>query len=113
MKHLRWPSLLAALPLSLLPAAPALASAQIAAKAGCTLCHAEAKRLPPPAIQAPSYHEIAAKYRGRTDVAPLLADRVRKGSVNVWGKLPMTPTPPARLSDADLKALIAWILKTP
>ena len=36
---------------------------------------------------------------------------VRKGGKGVWGAIPMAPTTPDKLSDADLKAVIAWILQ--
>lgn len=88
--------------------APASASQQIATKAGCTACHAVDKKL-----VGPSYRDVAAKYRGRADAAALLAERVRKGGKGVWGQVPMLPVDAAKISDADLKAVIAWVLKTP
>jgi cytochrome c len=39
--------------------------------------------------------------------------RIRQGSKGVWGPLPMAPTPADKLSDADLKAVVTWVLKTP
>ena len=84
----------------------AAASPQLATQAGCAVCHAAATPM-----VGPSWQAIAAKYKGQASAATLLADRVRKGSVNVWGKVPMPPTPPARISDADLKALVSWLLK--
>ncbi|MCU0929630.1 MAG: cytochrome C [Burkholderiaceae bacterium] len=80
-------------------AASAFASDAISRKAGC------AKGV------GPSYQEIAAKYKGDAKAADLLAQRVRKGSAGVWGQVPMAATPPDRLSDADLKAVVAWILE--
>jgi cytochrome c len=93
---------------ALLAASPAHASQALADKAGCSACHAPAKK-----GLGPSYKEIAAKYKGRADAAAVLADSVRKGSKGKWGALPMTPTGPERLNDADLKALVSWVLKTP
>jgi len=89
-------------------AGPALASEKIAAASGCVACHASAKKL-----VGPSYKDIATKYRGNADAPALLAERIRKGSKGVWGTVQMPPTPAARLSDADLKAVVAWVLKTP
>lgn len=86
----------------------ALASQALATQAGCTACHTPAKKL-----LGPSYSEIAAKYKGRADAAALLTESVRKGSKGKWGALPMTPTGADRINDADLKALISWVLKTP
>jgi cytochrome c len=89
-------------------AGSAAASEKIAAASGCVACHAAAKKL-----VGPSYKEIAARYKGQADAPALLAERIRKGSKGVWGAAPMPPTPAARLSDADLKAVVAWVLKTP
>jgi len=89
-------------------AGPALASEKIAAASGCVACHASAKKL-----VGPSYKDIAAKYKGNAEAPALLAERIRKGSKGVWGTAPMPPTPAARLNDADLKAVVAWVLRTP
>ncbi|WP_425260248.1 c-type cytochrome [Rubrivivax sp. RP6-9] len=93
---------------ALLAASPARASQALADKAGCSACHAVAKK-----ALGPSYKEIAARYKGRTDAAAVLAASVRNGSKGTWGALPMAPTGPERLSDADLKALVSGVLKTP
>ncbi len=87
-------------------ASPALASEDIARKAGCAVCHAVDKK-----GVGPSYKEIAAKYKGDAKAAALLAERIRKGGSGVWGKVPMAATPPDKLDDADLNAVVAWILK--
>ena len=89
-------------------AAPALASQAIATKAGCTVCHATDKKL-----LGPSWHDIAAKYKGQADAVTALSAKVRQGSKGVWGPLPMAPTPAEKISDADLKAVVGWLLKTP
>jgi cytochrome c len=91
-----------------LAAGAAVASPQIATKAGCAVCHTPDKKL-----VGPSYHDIALKYKGRADAPALLATRVRKGGTGVWGQIPMAPSDATKISDADLKAVIAWILKTP
>ena len=85
---------------------PVQASTALAAKAGCVACHAaDQKKL------GPSYKEIAARYKGDAKAPIRLTQRVRQGSKGVWGKAPMLPTPPAKVSDAELATLIAWILK--
>ncbi len=89
-------------------AVPAMASPQLATQAGCTTCHMADKPM-----VGPSWHAIAAKYKGQPNAAALMAERVRKGGVNVWGKVPMPPTPADKLKDADLKVLVSWLLKTP
>lgn len=97
--------LAAVLPLVL--AAPgAWATPEIAQKAGCNACHQPDKKL-----LGPSYKEIAARYKGQSGAPAALAEKVRKGSKGVWGAVPMPATEPARLSDAELKAVVAWILK--
>ena len=100
--------LIGALLLGLGAAPAARASAEIAAKAGCSACHAAKSKL-----IGPSFHDVAVKYKGRADAPALLSAQVRKGSVGVWGKLPMPASDAAKISDADLKTVIGWILKTP
>jgi cytochrome c len=85
----------------------AMASDKLAAAGGCNKCHAMDKK-----VMGPSYKQIAAKYKGNADAPALLADRVRKGNKGVWGKPAMPPTPVKKMNDADLKTVIAWILKS-
>ena len=82
--------------------------AQISTKAGCATCHAADKKL-----IGPSWKEVAAKYKGNAGAMAQLTERVRKGGVGVWGKLPMAPVDAAKISDADLKTVLSWVLKTP
>jgi cytochrome c len=100
------PLLLAVTTLALVQ--PALASSALATKAGCAACHMATNKL-----VGPSYKDIAAKYKGRADALPYLSERVRKGGVGNWGKVPMAPIDAKKLSDADLKAVMTWILATP
>lgn len=102
------PTVAACAALVLFTAAPVLASEKLSAQGGCATCHAGAKK-----GIGPSWHDIAAKYKGQADAPALLARRVREGSKGVWGPLPMAPTPAAKIGDADLNVLIAWVLKTP
>lgn len=74
-------------------------------KAGCTACHNKDKK-----VVGPSYKQIAEKYKGKSDVAMLMA-KVRKGGSGVFGPVPMAPNPPDKISDADLKAAVEFILK--
>jgi cytochrome c len=87
-------------------AGPAMASLEMAQKAGCTACHTVDKKL-----VGPAYKDVAAKYKGQGDAAAKLAEKVRKGGVGVWGPIPMPPNPVEKINDADLKTVIAWILK--
>ena len=87
-------------------AAPAMASMEIAQKAGCIACHAVDKKL-----VGPAYKDVAAKYKGQADAATKLAEKVRKGGTGVWGPIPMPPNPAEKINDADLKTVVAWVLK--
>jgi cytochrome c len=83
--------------------APAWADVAMAQKYNCTACHAVDKKL-----VGPAYQDVAKKYAGQKDIEAKLAEKVRKGGVGVWGPIPMpaNPTP----SDADVHALVKWIL---
>jgi cytochrome c len=72
-------------------------------KSGCTACHAIDKK-----VVGPPYLEVAAKYKGDAGAAAKLIDKVRKGGSGVWGPVPMPPNP--QVSDADLTAMVAYIL---
>lgn len=97
----------AALALGLGLAAPAHADPEAAmAKAGCTACHAKDKKL-----VGPSFKDIAAKNKGQADAVASLSEKVRKGGKGVYGPIPMPPNPESKISDADVKAAVEWILK--
>ena len=73
---------------------------------GCTACHRVDEKL-----VGPSFKDIATRYRGKQDAAEQLFDVVRNGSDDpVWGRLPMPMTPPEKISDADLKQALDFIL---
>lgn len=78
----------------------------LATKAGCTACHAVDKKL-----VGPAYQDVAKKYKGQADVSAKLIEKVRKGGSGVYGPIPMPANDATKISDADLKAVIAWILK--
>lgn len=87
------------------PAVQAAGPEDAMVKAGCTACHNKDKK-----IVGPSYKQIAAKYKGQDSVAKLM-EKVRKGGSGVYGPVPMAPNPIDKISDADLKAAIEFILK--
>lgn len=92
----------AALALSL----PVMASPEDAmGKAGCMACHAKDKK-----ILGPSFKDIAAKYKGQANAVATLSDKVRKGGKGSFGPIPMSPNGPDKISDADLKAAVEFIL---
>jgi cytochrome c len=85
-------------------ALPAQASEELAKKYLCTTCHVVkgAKTI------GPSYADVAKKYAGQKDAEAKLVDKVKKGGQGVWGQVPMPPN--ASVPDADVKALVKWIL---
>lgn len=89
---------------TLLPTAQA--SEALASKAGCLACHAKEKKL-----VGPSFKDIAVKYKDGKNADSALFDKVRKGGAGVWAAIPMPPNNPDKISDGDLKTVIAWILK--
>ena len=88
--------------------APALADDKeaeaLAKKHNCLACHSVDKK-----SIGPAYQEIAKKYKGQQDAAAKLQDKVKKGGQGVWGPVPMPPN--AAVPDADIKTLVAWVLK--
>ena len=75
----------------------------LAKTSGCFACHTVDKKL-----VGPSYKEIADKYRNDKDAPAKLAQKVKEGGKGVWGDIPMAPN--AHVKDADIKALVEWIL---
>jgi cytochrome c len=75
---------------------------EMPARYGCTACHAVDHK-----VVGPAFKDVAAKYRGK-DVENQLAQKVRNGGAGVWGQVPMTPNP--QVPDADLHALVKWVL---
>jgi len=85
--------------------AQAATGEEIMTKSGCMACHTKDKKLVGPALK-----DIAAKYKGQDVIAKLLA-KVRAGGPGVWGPIPMSPNPVEKISDADLKTAVEWVLK--
>jgi len=83
---------------------PAQASDDLAKKHLCTTCHVVkgAKTI------GPTYADVAKKYAGQKDAEAKLAEKVKKGSQGVWGQVPMPPN--AAVPDADIRALVKWVL---
>jgi len=96
--------LIAAAALALAAVAPANASEELAKKHACLACHVikGAKTV------GPAYADIAKKYAGQKGIEAKLVEKVKKGGTGVWGQVPMPPN--AAVSDADLHALVKWIL---
>ncbi len=87
----------------LLSASQAAADETTAKANGCMACHAMDKKL-----VGPAYKNVALKYKGDAAAADKLAKEIRAGSKGVWGPTPMPAQ--AKISDADLKKVVAWIL---
>ncbi len=96
-------AIIAALTAGFTFAAPARADEAMAKKHNCLACHQLDKK-----SVGPSYKDIAAKYKGQ-NAAAKLEEKVKKGGAGVWGQVPMAPN--TAVPDADIKTLVAWILK--
>ena len=89
---------------AILPASlPAQAQEELAKKHACFACHAIDKKL-----VGPAYKDVANKYRGDDKAPARLEEKVKKGSVGTWGQVPMPPN--SSVPDADVRALVKWIL---
>jgi cytochrome c len=98
-------ALLAALGAAVLVTAPAArADEAMAKKYNCLACHAVDKK-----VVGPAYKDVAKKYKGQADAEAKLIEKVKKGGSGVWGPIPMPPN--TAVPDADVKALVEWILK--
>jgi len=96
--------ILSASALALSLALPAQASEELAKKHLCTTCHV----VKGTKTIGPTYADVAKKYAGQKDAEAKLVDKVKKGGQGVWGQIPMPPN--AAVPDADLKALVKWVL---
>jgi cytochrome c len=72
-------------------------------KYGCVACHAVDTNL-----VGPSFKDVAAKYRGKSGAEKQLIAKIKNGGSGVWGSVPMPPNP--TVPDADLNAMVKWIL---
>lgn len=86
-------------------ALPAQANEALAKKYMCLSCHTLDKKL-----VGPSYHDVAAKYKGDKGAEAKLVEKVKKGGTGVWGQIPMPPND--KVPEADLHTLVKWILST-
>jgi cytochrome c len=78
--------------------------AALAKQSGCLTCHAVDKKM-----VGPAFKDVAAKYKGNAEAAAKLAKKVRTGGAGSFGSTPMLATP-AKVSDDDIKNIVAWIL---
>ena len=83
---------------------PVLADGQaLATKHACMACHKVDAKLVGPALK-----DVAAKYKGDKTAEAKLVKKVKEGGTGVWGAIPMPPN--AQVPDADIKAIVQWIL---
>ena len=96
--------ILSASALVLAAALPAQAQEDLAKKHLCTTCHV----VKGTKTIGPTYADVAKKYAGQKDAEAKLVDKVKKGGTGVWGQVPMPPN--AAVPDADVRALVKWVL---
>ncbi len=95
---------LVALSATLLFTGNAFADEALFKKSNCTTCHNMEKKTVGPSLKA-----IAAKYSGDATAQAKLEAKVRSGGKGVFGTMDM-PKTGANVSDADIKAIVSWIL---
>ncbi|MGB8517459.1 MAG: c-type cytochrome [Gallionella sp.] len=74
-------------------------------KSGCSNCHSVGKK-----IVGPAFKDVAAKYANDAGAQAKLEAKVRSGGAGSFGAMPMPPAAKS-VSDADIKTLVAWVLK--
>ncbi|MEI2769175.1 MAG: c-type cytochrome [Nitrosomonas sp.] len=79
------------------------ADADLAKNSGCLNCHNVDTKL-----VGPSLKDIAAKYADQADASAYLAGKIKNGSKDVWGPVPMPAN--AAVSDDNAKVLADFIL---
>ncbi len=89
--------------LSLLFAGGVQADEKLAQANGCLTCHQVDKK-----ILGPGFKEVANKYRGTAGVEAALVKKVKDGGKGAWGDMIMPPN--AHVKDADIAAIVKWIM---
>ena len=97
------PSVLTAMALTAISAAPAMANLELAQKKACLACHSVDNK-----IVGPAYKDVAKKYKGQKGIEAKLAEKVMKGGKGSWGEIPMPANP--QVNEAEAKQLVTWIL---
>ena len=87
----------------LLAAAHASASEELARARNCLGCHSVERKLVGPAFKA-----VAVRYAADREAPTRLASKVILGGSGVWGNAVMPPNP--KLSEAEARQLVGWIL---
>jgi len=89
--------------LGLLLAGGVQADEKLAQANGCMTCHQMDKK-----VLGPSYKDVAAKYRGNAGTEAALVRKVKDGGKGVWGDMMMPPN--AHVKEADIQAIVKWIM---
>jgi cytochrome c len=76
----------------------------LAKASNCMACHAIDRKL-----VGPAYQDVAKKYKGDNSAEAKLVKKVKEGGSGVWGQIPMPANSP-KVSDADIKTLVEWVL---
>jgi cytochrome c len=97
------PSVLTAIALTAVCAAPAMANLELAQKKACLACHQMDNK-----VVGPAYKDVAKKYKGQKGIEAKLVEKVLKGGKGSWGEVPMPAN--AQVNEAEAKQLVAWIL---
>lgn len=84
------------LTVGLLIAGPGLASEDLAKANGCASCHDATRKK-----MGPSVKDISAKHKGNAGAVDMLVANIKAGKGH----------PESKASDADLKAIVGWMLK--
>ena len=82
---------------------PAAASEELTKKHACLACHTVDNKM-----VGTSNKYVEAKYRADKEAPKKHAAKVKKGSQRVSGNVPMPPN--TAVPDADVNALVKWIL---
>ena len=85
-----------------LVAGSALASEDLAKAKNCMTCHSFDKK-----IVGPSYQDVIAKRSSEKGAEAAMAAKIKNGSKNEWGAVPM---PPNNVSEAEAATLAKWVL---
>lgn len=86
------------------PAKAGVSAESLMKKSDCFACHSVKKK-----IVGPAYADVAKKYKGDKEAVAKLTKKVKEGGSGNWGAVPMAAHP--AISDADLKAMVEWVLK--
>ncbi len=79
------------------------AGAKLIAGSDCLACHKDDQKL-----VGPAYKDVAAKYEFTDENVDYLAGKIIKGSVGVWGQIPMPPHD--GMSKEDAQEMARYVL---